>query len=213
MKRIIQFTLIELLVVIAIIAILASMLLPALAQAREKARSITCTSQLKQLGLYHMLYADNNDEQFTPVYNTSTGRVWPQLIQGVTGIAPADEPMYECPSRSVPATYSNGADTHYGMTCGTFKQTRGLCGSAGLSLACYKLPSTTVLLAESTNNGWTPTGRGHYRTLEYGHGWAMSPHGDGTRRNILLVDGHVEQYNRTQDHDLKCWRTKPIDTK
>lgn len=58
------FTLIELLVVIAIIAILAAILFPVFAQAREKARAITCVSNLKQVGIGMMQYTQDNDEQF-----------------------------------------------------------------------------------------------------------------------------------------------------
>src|SRR5215472_13951003 len=72
------FTLIELLVVIAIIGILASMLLPALSNAKESANRIKCVSNLKQLEMSLKLYADENSNLYPPRTNEYR---WPTLLQ------------------------------------------------------------------------------------------------------------------------------------
>jgi prepilin-type N-terminal cleavage/methylation domain-containing protein/prepilin-type processing-associated H-X9-DG protein len=90
------FTLIELLVVIAIIAILASILFPVFARARENARRSSCSSNLKQIGLGVMQYAQDYDEGYPLVYNYDTAVGWMDAIQPYI----KSTQVFRCPSSS-----------------------------------------------------------------------------------------------------------------
>jgi prepilin-type N-terminal cleavage/methylation domain-containing protein/prepilin-type processing-associated H-X9-DG protein len=163
------FTLIELLVVIAIIAILAAILFPVFAQAREKARQISCDSNEKQLGLAILQYVQDYDEKFPGGSNASvltltagTPGQNAQANQNGTGwssqiyVYAKSTGLFKCPddstAQTTSATNGVGAPISYFMNSNFASA-----GGNGISDASEQAPASTVLLAECTGVQNDPT--------------------------------------------------------
>jgi prepilin-type N-terminal cleavage/methylation domain-containing protein len=161
------FTLIELLVVIAIIAILAAILFPVFAQAREKARQTACLSNLKQIGLGMMMYAQDHDEvlpmaQSYGPYNAALPSLTSPYVQRVQQYGPTPSPtnIWNCPSDGVARLNGASNKQSYGAifwtSGGGDRAPWGTWAAAGTgafipgkSLAAFQAPADTFLVAEA----------------------------------------------------------------
>lgn len=140
------FTLIELLVVIAIIAILAAILSPVFARARENARRASCQSNLKQIGLGIMQYVQDYDEHYPVRYynNWPSGHEegWSYLLQPYL----KSTQILQCPSEptSPGATFDSDGYTDYWYS-DYIGRTGQVAGTAGVSAATFTAVSLTVM--------------------------------------------------------------------
>ncbi len=187
MKR--GFTLIELLVVIAIIAILAAILFPVFARAREKARQNSCLSNSKQLALAWQMYVQDYDENIPPYALRRTSPPWPSAGWGERWqalIQPylKNAQILTCPS-DASATLSYGYNGYY-LVNTAWSYT----ANSADTLAEITHPAETIVLGETRANGNFLYRPSHIATPSLEIYMTFNRHNEGC--NYSFADGHAK---------------------
>ncbi|HEY3283706.1 MAG TPA: prepilin-type N-terminal cleavage/methylation domain-containing protein [Armatimonadota bacterium] len=191
------FTLIELLVVIAIIAILAAILFPVFAKAREKARQTSCLNNVKQLGIGFMQYMTNYDDTYplsgcVGVKNSwvwcpdhdkidvTKGSIFSIVKTTQSYYCPSDEPTKQIAKDSTPLSYSMNQQ---------FMNAGGIADSGPVSQSDVPNPTETILLMEESSASAGGLGLNDGCFYPGGQDYLANRHSGGG--NFLLADTHA----------------------
>lgn len=198
------FTLTELLVAVGIVAVLIGILVPAISAARRSARSVVCLSQMRQVGLASIMYAQDHHGQFPCSSHSALANgvmpwgyaLCPYLGRGTyAGPGPSWDSLfnglYRCPEDVRRDRWSYGKSVWFELTAGETGEINGVIhGPTYVKIGAVPRPASTIIFAELKSGSMADHVMAHFWYL------GGSPEVDATRHgatsNYVFVDGHAE---------------------